>query len=56
VATFIFVVGLILAIALGSLRIVFIACVALLCVLFPALLAVVVPAIGGGIYYVLRHL
>ena len=45
------VIGLLVAIALGSTRMVIIAAVLLMCVLFPVALAVVVPAIAGGIYY-----
>ena len=43
------VLGLLLAIALGSSRTVAVALVMLLCVLFPEALVVVVPAIFGGV-------
>ena len=45
------VLGLLLAIALGSIRTVLVATALLLCVFYPALLTLVVPAIAGGIYH-----
>jgi hypothetical protein len=45
------VLGLLLAIALGSLRTALVAACALLCIFYPALLTLVVPALAGAIYY-----
>ena len=49
------VLGLLLAIALGSIRTAVIAVVLLLCVVFPELLVVVVPAILGGVCVLVCH-
>ncbi len=52
VFTFLVSLGLIVAIALGSIRIVTTAALALMCVLFPLLLLIVVPVLGLSVYYV----
>ena len=49
------VLGLLLAVALGSIRTAAIALVLLLCVLFPVWLVVVVPAILGGVCVMVCH-
>lgn len=51
-----FLLGLLVAITLGALRTVVIAVVLLLCVQFPALLTVAVPAVAGWLFFVLRSL
>ena len=53
--TFLLVLALIVAIAAGSIRIGVIAGLALLCLLFPAVLILLIPAIGYGIYHLLRR-
>lgn len=44
------VLGLLLAVALGSFRTVVVAAVMLLFVLFPALITIIVPALASGVY------